>query len=683
MTRDLSVLQSKKTTKPMPRRIIKKILIANRGEIACRIIKTCRELNLSTVSVYSDVDAQSQHVLLADEAYLLGGSSPSESYLNADKILHIAQQAAVDAIHPGYGFLSENAAFARSCEQQQIIFIGPKASTMDKMAAKDEAKRIMEQAQVPVVPGYHGREQSAAHLIAQAKKIGFPVMIKAAAGGGGKGMRIVHQADQFCAALESAQREALKSFADDRVILESYLLTPRHIEVQVFADQRGNIVHLFERECSVQRRYQKVIEETPAPILKESTRKLMLDAALSAAKAVDYVGAGTVEFIVDSKGQFYFMEMNTRLQVEHAVTEQTTGIDLVAWQIQIASGEELPKRQEDIKQVGHSIETRIYAEDPYNQFLPSTGRINHLQFPENTDRSIRIDSGVIEGDSVSIFYDPMIAKIISWGDTRETAITRLQDALATTHIQGLKTNIRFIESLIVHPMFINAQIDTAYLDQNIVQLTEQVATPPDLVKIAAALALIVTQDAIVSHSPWMQSDAWRLSKNSIRDIHLTYDHSDTSISIHGFKNTYLLTINSIDYAIQNAQWIHHKLCFEYDNCFYKIPTHLHRAQIDLHWQAIRYPFTWVDPLMIDVDQQHNSDQISAPMPGRIIKLLCKVGEHVEPGQTLLILEAMKMEISIEAPHTGQIAKINFAEGEFVEADTLLVLFEQEDTHELP
>ncbi len=456
--------------------MFERVLIANRGEIACRVIRTCRRLGIHTIAVYSEADRDAQHVRLADEAWPIGGPRPADSYLRGDAILDVAKKTGAQAIHPGYGFLSENTGFARACTDAGISFIGPRPESIEAMGSKAEAKALMEKHAVPLVPGYHGENQDAAYLAEQAGKTGFPLMIKPAAGGGGKGMRIVRGADEFAEALASAQREATSSFGDARMILERYVEHPRHIEFQVFGDTQGNVIHLNERECSSQRRYQKVLEETPSPFLDEARRKTMGEAAVAAARAVNYVGAGTVEFIVAQGGEFFFMEMNTRLQVEHPVTEMTLGLDLVEWQLRIAAGQPLPLRQDQVEAHGHAIEVRLYAEDPDQNFLPGSGKLLTLRLPQPSAH-VRLDGGVVEGDTVTIFYDPMIAKLIVWDVNRVQALQRLREALAASEIIGPKSNIGFLERLARHPAIIEGRIDTGYLDRHLEQFLVGDAQP--------------------------------------------------------------------------------------------------------------------------------------------------------------------------------------------------------------
>ena len=495
------------------------VLIANRGEIACRVIRTAKAMGLRTIAVYSDADLNAAHVALADEAYHIGPSPVGESYLKADTILDVAKRSGADAIHPGYGFLSENAGFADACEAAGVIFIGPTADAIRAMGLKDAAKVLMEKADVPVVPGYHGENQDPTFLAHQADEIGYPVLIKAVAGGGGKGMRRVDNPADFDKALQSAQRESASAFGEDRVLVEKFVSCPRHIEIQVFADEHGNAVYLFERDCSLQRRHQKVVEEAPAPDMPEDMRKTMGEAAVAAVKAISYRGAGTIEFIVDTSDglkadAFYFMEMNTRLQVEHPVTEMITGQDLVEWQLRVAAGEKLPVTQDELSINGHAVEVRLYAEDPAKKFFPSTGTLHRLRLPTE-DASVRVDTGVREGDTVSMFYDPMIAKLIVWDETRKGAVRRMARALESVEIAGLRSNTAFLAQIMQHPEFVAANIDTGFIDKHLADLVPAPGLPEAEILVAAALhELVARQIALVAgddlHSPWTAGDGWAL-----------------------------------------------------------------------------------------------------------------------------------------------------------------------------
>jgi 3-methylcrotonyl-CoA carboxylase alpha subunit len=522
------------------------LLIANRGEIACRIIRTCRRLGIRTVAVYSDADRLARHVRLADSAVHIGGAAPGESYLRGDAILAAARATGAQAIHPGYGFLSENADFAEAVEAAGLIFVGPHAASMRKMGSKAGAKELMAAAGVPVVPGYTGADQDPALLQAEADRIGYPLMIKAAHGGGGKGMRIVRDGSEFAENLASCQREAKNAFGRDRVLLERYIATPRHIEIQVFGDRHGNVIHLHERECSAQRRYQKVLEESPSPFLTPQLRQRMGEAAVLAARAIDYVNAGTVEFIVGADGDFYFMEINTRLQVEHPVTEMVTGFDLVEWQLRVAAGEPLPRRQEQITQRGHAIEVRLYAEDPEKNFLPGSGRLERLLLPTASD-SVRIDAGVEAGDSVTVFYDPMIAKLIVHAADRPSALAAMSQALARCDIVGPASNIDFLEQLLAHPRVVEGTIDTGYLDRHLDEVLQRPTAPP-LAAIAAAVAARLQGEADQARqqaarsadpgSPWALADGWRVGHASARPLWLEWRGTRIELQVLGAMPTF-------------------------------------------------------------------------------------------------------------------------------------------------
>ncbi len=511
-----------------------KILIANRGEIACRVATTARRLGIRTVAVYSEADAGARHVTACDEAIAIGGAAAADSYLKADRIIAAAKATGAQAIHPGYGFLSENAAFADACTEAGLVFIGPPAAAIRAMGSKSAAKALMEKAGVPLVPGYHGEQQDAAFLQQQADQIGYPVLLKASAGGGGKGMRIVERSEDFVAALASCQREAKSSFGDERVLVEKYLVRPRHIEIQVFADTQGNAVSLFERDCSVQRRHQKVLEEAPAPGMTDERRKAMGDAAVAAARAVGYVGAGTVEFIAQQDGSFYFMEMNTRLQVEHPVTEMITGTDLVEWQLRVASGERLPQLQDDLTIHGHAIEARIYAENPEKGFLPSIGQLQHLRMPAaaefTRDRVVRIDAGVREGDAITPYYDPMIAKLIVWGADRAQALARMSQALAAVEVVGLSTNVAFLGRLIASQPFASAALDTGLIERHHDALFPA-PTPAPLPVLALACAALMRDESSSSSDPWAQTSGWRMNASLTRTLRFTETAGECAVQL--------------------------------------------------------------------------------------------------------------------------------------------------------
>lgn len=666
--------------------MFKKILIANRGEIACRVASTARQMGIATVAVYSDADRHAAHVKACDEAIYIGGSEPSQSYLRADAIIEAAKKTGAEAIHPGYGFLSENGRFVEACHQAGIKFIGPSAAAMEAMGSKSAAKALMEKAGVPLVPGYHGDNQDPDFLHQQADSIGYPVLIKASAGGGGKGMRIVNSSDEFIGMLESCKREAINSFSNDHVLIERYVTKPRHIEIQVFGDELGNYVYLFERDCSVQRRHQKVIEEAPAPGMTEERRRAMGEAAVNAARAVNYVGAGTVEFIAEQDGTFYFMEMNTRLQVEHPVTEMITGYDLVEWQLRIANNEAIPVQQEDLSINGHAIEVRIYAENPDNDFLPSIGLLSHLDFPSHlsfVNAPVRVDSGISQGDRISPFYDPMIAKLIVWGVDREQAIARMRQALLETHIIGLHTNVSFLYRLMTNSSFVSADLDTGLIEKN------QASLFPPAQKLsikalgyAAASYLAkhglknsrAAQNTATSYvDPWDSSDYWRSRQSA-----------GTSITVADDSAQYLVTIKqrSTDDWILDVDGTEHELTWEVtstannqDN--YEINLGLNgtlsKGKVVLNGEEL-YLYTQDGQTRLSIPDSlaHAGEGddvggggLTAPMPGKVINIQVNVGDKVEQGQVLVVMEAMKMEHSITASTGGVVEEIFFAVGEQV------------------
>jgi 3-methylcrotonyl-CoA carboxylase alpha subunit len=676
--------------------MFQKILIANRGEIACRVIRTCRKLGIRTVAVYSDADADAQHVRQADEAFRVGGARPQESYLRGDVVLEVALKSGAQAIHPGYGFLSENADFADAVEAAGVVFIGPKAASMRKMGSKAGAKQLMQAAGVPVVPGYTGEDQSPDALQREADAIGYPLMIKAAHGGGGKGMRIVRGAAEFIPQLESCQREARNAFGRDRVLLERYVENPRHIEIQIFGDAFGDVIHLNERECSAQRRYQKVLEESPSPFLSPKMRDAMGAAAVQAGRAIDYQNAGTVEFIAAQDGHFYFMEINTRLQVEHPVTEYVTGLDLVEWQLRVAAGERMPKAQNEIAQRGHAIEVRLYAEDPEAGFLPGSGKLTRLRLPQ-ADAHTRIDAGVIEGDTVTIFYDPMIAKLIVWDEDRPRALARLRDALARCSIEGPKSNIAFLERLIRHPEIVDATIDTGTLDR---ELDSFMPTTPDpkrayRTRIAAAVASLLSEEARTRDqaarsddptSPWASADGWRLGHAGQRRLVLEDNGIRHVLVAHGSAGDYQIETDAESQTcrVEGATLADGGLFARFDGEAERFSIdHDERddhafdsMRLDLHDGARRWRYRRMPAYQpASAGARSASDRILAPMPGRIVLVKAQVGDRVEQDQDILVMEAMKMELSLKSPRAGVIAEIRVAVGDFVEADAALAMLE--------
>jgi len=667
--------------------VFDKILIANRGEIACRIIRTCRRLGVATVAVYSDADADAQHVRLADEAHAIGGPRPAESYLRGSAIVDVARRTGAQAVHPGYGFLSENADFAEAVEAAGIAFIGPGAASMRKMGSKAGAKLLMAQHGVPVVPGYTGEDQDPARLAAEGDRVGYPLMIKAAHGGGGKGMRVVRSASEFRSALESCQREAANAFGRDRVLLERYLEQPRHIEFQVFADRHGNTLHLNERECSAQRRYQKVLEETPSPFLTPELRVRMGEAAVASARAIDYVNAGTVEFIVGPGGDFYFMEINTRLQVEHPVTELTTGLDLVELQLRVAAGEALPFRQEEVRASGHALELRLYAEDPEQNFLPGSGRLERLRLP-GADAHVRIDGGVIEGDAVSIFYDPMIAKIIVHDADRRLALERMRGALAATEVVGPKSNVDFLERLVRHPAVLAGTIDTGYLDRHLEQFLPDGASVPHLALVAAATAALLEDEhdsrararaSIDPHSPWGAADGWRLGHPGKRLECFTWRGQRIEVAGHGCAGRYRLDFSGTHVEVDGARLDGDALGLRIDGIARRFGIFRHRALLVVHDGQCRHRFERVPAFAAEAAGSSGGDRVVAPMPGRIVAVRIAAGAVVVEGQELIVMEAMKMELALKAPRAGTIDSLNASIGEFVEADAVLVRFMTEAT----
>ncbi len=686
-----------------------KILIANRGEIACRVAATAHRLGVKSVAVYSEADADAKHVADCNEAVLIGPAPAKESYLCADKIISAALATGAQAIHPGYGFLSENAAFADACAEAGLVFIGPPASAIRAMGSKSAAKSLMEKAAVPLVPGYHGDNQDADFLQQQADAIGYPVLLKASAGGGGKGMRIVEKSADFKAALASCKREAISSFGDDKVLVEKYLTRPRHIEIQVFADTRGNCVYLFERDCSVQRRHQKVLEEAPAPGMTAARRKAMGDAAVAAAKAVGYVGAGTVEFIANQDGSFYFMEMNTRLQVEHPVTEMITGTDLVEWQLRVASGEPLPMTQEQLAINGHSIEARIYAENPEKGFLPSIGTLRHVRTPEAVEFElgrnfyscdltflpspqpsplkgegavsaargvVRIDSGVREGDAISPFYDPMIAKLIVWGKDRDAALAQMAQALSEYQIVGLATNIAFLKRLIESKPFAGADLDTGLIERNQEALFSAVQPASTKILALAAAALFDSEKnrAAAANDPWADTSGWRMNGGLQRNLEFSDD-----------ENIYRLTVpyQSGGWAIRHGAASSMMTLIEHaeNNLTIKLAGETVRGTV-IREADVFHVFaggahrmlTWNDPMAHAGQAEAEGGRLTAPMPGKIVAVLIKKGDTVEKGAPLLIMEAMKMEHTIAAPAAGIVEDVLYAVGDQVADGVQLLSF---------
>ncbi len=648
-----------------------KILIANRGEIACRVARTARRMAIRTVAVYSDADAEAMHVAACDEAHRLGPAPPRESYLNAKAIIAIAQSSGAQAVHPGYGFLSENEEFATAIAAAGLRFIGPPPAAIRAMGSKAEAKTIMGKAGVPLTPGYHGKSQDDALLLAQADAIGYPMLIKASAGGGGKGMRIVERRDAFAAALASARREAKASFGDDTVLLEKYLQEPRHIEIQVFADMHGDCVHLFERDCSVQRRHQKVLEEAPAPGMTTERRGGMGAAAVAAAKAIGYVGAGTVEFIVTQDGTFYFMEMNTRLQVEHPVTEMITGLDLVEWQLRVAAGERLPLAQEEISIGGHAIEARIYAEDPERDFLPSIGTIAYLRTPQ-TSAAVRIDTGVREGDAISRFYDPMIAKLIVWDEDRPSALRRLKSALSDYRVVGVATNVAFLQRVVAHDAFAGARLDTGLIDRHRAALFPPPSPPSERVLALAALGELVRmrEDATARASadpwsPWQQLDTWWPNSDE-HALALCFEAGggEHSVRVRMRGEAVSVTVGERE-SVASVARAGDGLRVQLDGMEIAADVVARGEDRYVFCAGESYRMHLVDPLAHSGEEEPHVGHLMAPMSGTVVAVLVKPGETVAKGAALLILEAMKMEHTISAPASGTVSAVNYRAGDQV------------------
>ncbi|EIE1186763.1 acetyl/propionyl/methylcrotonyl-CoA carboxylase subunit alpha [Vibrio parahaemolyticus] len=660
--------------------MFKRILIANRGEIACRIIKTAKSMAIETVAVYSEADRSCLHVKQADFAEFIGPAPASESYLDIDAIIGAAKKWQADAIHPGYGFLSENPKLAKACSENGIVFIGPSTSAIEAMGSKSQAKAIMSEANVPLVPGYHGTDNSVGHLLAEAEKIGYPVMLKATQGGGGKGMRVVNSAAEMPLAIDGAQREALSSFGDKQLLIEKCILQPRHVEVQVFADQHGNCVYLSDRDCSIQRRHQKVVEEAPAPGLSDELRKQMGEAAVQAAQAIDYVGAGTVEFLLDSRGQFYFMEMNTRLQVEHPVTELITGVDLVEWQFKVAAGEHLPISQYEITHNGHSIELRIYAEDADNDFMPSTGRIDYLKEPVSDSNvrlaCVRVDSGVTQGDIISEYYDPMISKLIVWGQTRDIALKQLKQALTLYHVRGVTTNIGYLHSIISQPAFADIKLDTGFLVTHQQSINEQQSVSDSIWLTLASVARWndLTSKSGNSTLPAPTKQGFRLSVNNVYRFNFTDANANHQVRLQQSPQD-----TEAHFTVGCGEELHQVTLLESGNQFI--------ADID----NVRYTFNALNDeqktTVFYLGQQRTfahqpsfespkgkDDELSptAPLNGVISAVMVNKGDKVAAGDPLLVLEAMKMEYTITAPVAATVDEVFYQHGDQVQHGSILL-----------
>ena len=689
-----------------------KILIANRGEIACRVAATAKRLGVSTVAVYSDADREAKHVAVCDEAVYLGGSAPKDSYLKGDAIIAIAKATGAQAIHPGYGFLSENADFAQACQDAGLVFIGPSADAIRAMGGKSESKRLMGAAGVPLIPGYHGENQEAEFLQQQADSIGYPVLIKASAGGGGKGMRIVEQSSDFIDLLDSCRREAITSFGNDQVLIEKYALKPRHIEIQVFGDTHGNYVHLFERDCSVQRRHQKVLEEAPAPGVDAAMREAMGTAAIEAARAVNYFGAGTVEFIVEQREgsmNFYFMEMNTRLQVEHPVSEAISGVDLVEWQLLVAAGLPLPKKQEELAINGHAIEARICAENPDNEFLPATGTLFTYQKPEHSTfnvAGVRIDDGVREGDVISPFYDSMIAKLIVHAPTREQALAKLDRALAQTRIVGLPNNVAFLRYIINTESFSQANLDTALIEREHDELFNQHPLELSTLAVTAIAQQLASEATTQGSDPFSKPTGFRAYSDYTRSFSLIYNEQSYTARISHWHNancsdgkkgaenlsSFTLVIekeiahtqenSNVNVAAQTERVYEGQVSYSsidaynhtlwLDEARISAQSWVHNETVYVFTDSGRDEITLIDIMAHVGEESAAVGSLKSPMPGQVVAFKVAVGDTVKKGEPLAVIEAMKIEHTITAPTDGVVAELLFGAGDLVaDGDELL------------
>jgi len=671
-----------------------KILIANRGEIACRVAATARRMGIRTVAVYSEADAGAKHVAVCDEAVLIGPAAAKDSYLRGDRIIEVARAHGAQAIHPGYGFLSENAEFAEACTQAGLVFIGPPGSSMRAMGSKSAAKQLMEGAGVPLVPGYHGDDQDPALLQREADRIGYPVLLKASAGGGGKGMRVVERSEDFQSALASCKREAISSFGDDKVLVEKYLQRPRHIEIQVFADTLGNCVYLHERDCSVQRRHQKVLEEAPAPGMPQDRRAAMGEAAVAAARAVGYVGAGTVEFIANQDGSFYFMEMNTRLQVEHPVTEMITGTDLVEWQLRVAAGQPLPKKQHELAIHGHAIEARVYAENPEKGFLPSIGTLHYMDTPSHVafelggsavlPAAVRIDSGVRQGDAISPFYDPMIAKLIVWGADRAQALARMAQALSEFHIVGLATNIAFLKRLVEGQAFATADLDTGLIERNHAALFPPAGPAPAGVLALAAASLLDGERGINLSAnpadPWTSTHGWRMNGHYRRQLSFADDYAaSTEAKAYALGVTYhpkgwTLELEGGRHALALLARDEDRLAIRLDGNAVQGTVRREGELLHVFSGGTHHVLAWEDPLAHAGEHEAAGGRLTAPMPGKVVAVIAANGQTVRKGEPLVIMEAMKMEHTISAPSDGLVEEVLYQVGDQVADGAPLLAF---------
>ncbi len=653
--------------RPNQYRRFRTLLIANRGEIACRVIRTAKAMGLRTVAVYSEADRDAMHVAMADEAILLGPARARDSYLNIERVIEVARRSGAEAVHPGYGFLSESAEFAQACLEAGLVFVGPTAHMIRAMGSKSGSKMLMEKAGVPLVSGYHGEAQDETTLAKAADKIGFPVLVKASAGGGGRGMRIVRSAGELAAAIVSAKREAKAAFGDDRMLIEKFVENPRHIEVQIVGDSHGNLLSLFERECTLQRRHQKVIEEAPSPTLNAMQREAVCAAARKAAAAVNYVGAGTIEFVSNGKDVF-FIEMNTRLQVEHPVTELITGIDLVEWQLRVAFGEKLPLAQDQIRLNGHAIEARVYAENPHKNFMPSVGKIRTWRLPEQSN-GLRIDAGYREGDAVSPHYDAMLAKVIAWAPTREAAIERLNRGLWDTDVRGVVTNIPFLSALVTHPAVRANTIDTGFIERELKNLTPASRAPGDL-ELCAAVAAILCEEAktarVEAHSPWRTS-GWMPVGRRQRVFTFRHGHeAEQAICLQYGNGPATLSIGEGEIAFTSSATADGGFDLTLDGVKSHFVADIEGHELYLRTRNGRFDLHWVDPFGSDDEEQVGEDKIVAPLPGTVVALLAEVGATLEKGAPILTLEVMKMEQTLRAPFAGVLKVMKCKVGDIVQ-----------------
>lgn len=642
------------------------LLIANRGEIACRVIRTAKAMGLRTVAVYSEADRNALHVAEADEAVLLGPARARDSYLNIERVIAACRETGAEAVHPGYGFLSENAEFAQACLDAGLVFVGPTAAMMTAMGSKSGSKALMEKAGVPLVPGYHGEAQDEAVLAKAADKIGFPVLVKASAGGGGRGMRVVNSAAELSAAIVSAKREAKAAFGDDRMLIEKYVQNPRHIEVQIIGDSHGNLLSLFERECTLQRRHQKVIEEAPSPTLDAKQRDTVCAAARKAAGTVNYVGAGTIEFVSDGKDVF-FIEMNTRLQVEHPVTELIAGIDLVEWQLRVAFGEKLPLAQDEIKLNGHAIEARVYAENPHKNFMPSVGHIKTWRTPEASD-GLRIDAGYRSGDDVSPYYDAMLAKVIAWAPTRDAAIERLNRGLEQTDVRGIVTNIPFLSALVTHPQVRANAIDTGFIERELKNLTPLAGAPGDL-ELCAAVAAIVNEELKAArdeaHSPWRTFGWMPVGRRQRVFTFRPGQGAEQKVTLHYGSGPSMVSFDGREFGFTSSPAADGGFDLAINGTKSRVVAVIEGHELYLRTRNGRFDLHWVDPFGGETEEQVGEDKIVAPLPGTVVALLAEVGATLEKGAAILTLEVMKMEQTLRAPYAGVLTKIKCKVGDIV------------------